>query len=196
MSSEYHSVEKPLIKTLGKLGWDFMTQEENLSLRGGSTDEVYIKPYVIDALMRYNARKGIDKDDCEQIYSKLLKVEDNEEFHSWLKGEKSYKPNADSKAITIDLIDKYHADNNQFVVTNQLVCTITKPEDAYKHIRPDLVLFVNGLPLSVIECKFLGTEGSNYTEGIKQLDRYQRTTPKLFIPNVFNISTDGHKFKY
>jgi type I restriction enzyme R subunit len=196
MSSEYHSVEKPLIKTLGKLGWDFISQADNLSLREGSTDEVFLKPYVIDALMKLNAHKGLDKDDCEQIFSKLKKIEDNEEFHSWLKGEKSYKPNADSKAITIDLIDKYNPDNNQYVVTNQLVCTITKPEDAYKHIRPDLVLFVNGLPITVIECKFLGTEGSNYTEGIKQLDRYQRTTPKLFVPNVFNISTDGHKLKY
>ena len=196
MSSEYHSVEKPLIKTINKLGWDFITQAENLSLRDGSTDEVFLKPYVIDALMKHNAHKGLDKDDCEQIYSKLKKIEDNEEFHAWLKGEKSYKPNADSKAITIDLIDKYNPDNNQYVVTNQLVCSITKPEDGQKHIRPDLVLFVNGLPITVIECKFLGTEGSNYTEGIKQLDRYQRTTPKLFTPNVFNISTDGHKLKY
>ena len=196
MSSEYHSVEKPLIKTLGKLGWDFITQAENLSLRDGSVDEVFLKPYVIDALMKHNAHKGLDKDDCEQIYSKLKKIEDNEEFHAWLKGEKSFKPNADSKAITIDLIDKYNPDNNQYVVTNQLVCSITKSEDGQKHIRPDLVLFVNGLPITVIECKFLGTEGSNYTEGIKQLDRYQRTTPKLFISNVFNISTDGHKLKY
>ena len=196
MASEYHSVEKPLIKTLGKLGWDFISQAENLSLRDGSMDEVFLKPYVIDALMKHNAHKGLDKDDCEQIYSKLKKIEDNEEFHAWLKGEKSYKPNADSKAITIDLIDRYNPDNNQYIVTNQLVCSITKPEDAYKHIRPDLVLFVNGLPITVIECKFLGTEGSNYTEGIKQLDRYQRTTPKLFVPNVFNISTDGHKLKY
>lgn len=196
MSSEYHSVEKPLIKTLGKLGWNFITQAENLSLREGSTDEVFLKPYVIDALMKHNAHKGLDRDDCEQIYSKLKKIEDNEEFNAWLKGEKSYKPNADSKAITIDLIDKYNPDNNQYVVTNQLVCSITRPEDGQKHIRPDLVLFVNGLPITVIECKFLGTEGSNYTEGIKQLDRYQRTTPKLFVPNVFNISTDGHKLKY
>ena len=113
--------------------------------------------------MKHNAHKGLDKDDCEQVFSKLKKIEDNEEFHAWLKGEKSYKPNADSKAITIDLIDKYNADNNQYVVTNQLVCSITKSEDGQKHIRPDLVLFVNGLPITVIECKFLGTEGSNYT---------------------------------
>ena len=78
MSSEYHSVEKPLIKTLGKLGWDFITQAENLSLRDGSVDEVFLKPYVIDALMKHNAHKGLDKDDCDQIYSKLKKIEDNE----------------------------------------------------------------------------------------------------------------------
>ena len=71
-----------------------------------------------------------------------------------------------------------------------------KPEDAQKHIKPDIVLFVNGIPITVIECKFLGTEGSTYSEGIKQLDRYQRTTPNLFVPNVFNVSTDGHKIKY
>ena len=195
MSSEYHSVEKPLIKTLGKLGWDFISQADNLSLRDCSVDEVFLKPYVIDGLMKHNAHKGLDKDDCEQIYSKLKKIEDNEEFHAWLKGEKSYKPNADSKAITIDLIDKYNPDNNQYVVTNQFVCS-TINSDKDKTIRPDLVLFVNGLPITVIECKFLGTEGSNYTEGIKQLDRYQKTTPKLFVPNSFNISTDGHKLKY
>ena len=121
--------------------------------------------------------------------SRLNRIDDNEEFHSWLKGEKSFKPNQESKAISIDLIDRVNIDNNNFSVTNQFVCAITKPEDAHKHIRPDVVLFVNGIPISVIECKFLGTEGSNYIEGVKQLDRYQRTTPKLFFPNVVSPSS-------
>ena len=56
-------------------------------------------------------------------YSKLKKIEDNEEFHAWLKGEKSYKPNADSKAITIDLIDKYNPDNNTCKSANCLMKT-------------------------------------------------------------------------
>ena len=175
---------------------DILSAAENSSLRDGSVDEVLLKPLVIDALLKLNAHKGLKPEHCETLYNRINRVDDNEEFHAWLKGEKSFKPNQESKAISIDLINRVNPEENHFAVTNQYVCTITKPEDAYKHIRPDVVLFVNGIPISVLECKFLGTEGSNYAEGIKQLDRYQRTTPNLFVPNVFNISTDGHKLKY
>ena len=196
MSSELHSVEIPLINTLKKLGWTYLSAAENSSLRDDSVDEVLLKPLVIDALLKLNAHKGLKPEHCETLYNRINRVDDNEEFHAWLKGEKSFKPNQESKAISIDLINRVNPEENHFAVTNQYVCTITKPEDAYKHIRPDVVLFVNGIPISVLECKFLGTEGSTYAEGIKQLDRYQRTTPNLFVPNVFNISTDGHKLKY
>lgn len=196
MSSELHSVEIPLINTLKKLGWTYLSAAENSSLRDGSVDEVLLKPLVIDALLKLNAHKGLKAEHCETLYNRINRVDDNEEFHSWLKGEKSFKPNQESKAISVDLINRINPEDNHFAVTNQYVCAITKPEDAQKHIRPDVVLFVNGIPISVLECKFLGTEGSTYVEGIKQLDRYQRTTPNLFVPNVFNISTDGHKLKY
>jgi len=196
MSSELHSVEIPLINTLKKLGWTYLSTQENSSLRDGSVDEVLLKPFVIDALLKLNAHKGLKPEHCETLYNRINRVDDNEEFHAWLKGEKSFKPNQESKAISIDLINRKNPEENHFAVTNQFVCAITNPEDAQKHIRPDVVLFVNGIPISVLECKFLGTGGSTYAEGIKQLDRYQRTTPKLFIPNVFNISTDGHKLKY
>jgi type I restriction enzyme, R subunit len=195
MSSELHSVELPFLETLKKLGWDYITPTENTSLRG-SFDDVIIKDYLFQALIKLNGHKGLKQSHCEAIYNKLNRIDDNEEFYAWLKGEKTFKPNQESKAISIDLIDKINPLNNHFVATNQYVCSITKPEDHYKHIKPDIVLFVNGIPITIVECKFLGTEGSNYAEGIKQLKRYQRTTPKLFLPNVFNISTDGHKLKY
>ena len=195
MASELHSVEIPLIKTLSKLGWEFIPQNENLALRGGSEDEVFLKEYVIDALLKYNGSKGLTQEDAETIYRKLNKVENNEEFYAWLKGEKSQKLK-DGKSVSVEFYDRWNPENNRFSVTQQFTCTITKPEDAKKNIRPDLVLFLNGIPLSVVECKFLGTEGSTYGEGIKQLERYQRTTPKLFYPNVFNITTDGLKLKY
>lgn len=195
MASELHSVEIPLIKTLSKLGWDFIPQNENLALRGGSEDEVFLKEYVIEAILKYNRSKGLTKEDAETIYRKLNRLENNEEFYTWLKGEKSQKLK-DGKSVSVEFYDRWNPENNRFSVTQQFTCTITKPEDAKKNIRPDLVLFLNGIPLTVVECKFLGTEGSTYGEGIKQLERYQRTTPKLFYPNVFNITTDGLKLKY
>lgn len=195
MTSELHSVEIPLIKTLQRLGWEFISQNKNLALRGGSEHEVFLKEYVIEAILKYNRSKGLTKEDAETIYRKLNRLENNEEFYSWLKGEKSQKLK-DGKSVSVEFYDRWNPENNRFSVTQQFTCTITKPEDAKKNIRPDLVLFLNGIPLTVVECKFLGTEGSTYGEGIKQLERYQRTTPKLFYPNVFNITTDGLKLKY
>lgn len=196
MSSELHSVEIPFLETLKRLGWTYLYTSDINTYRNNSVDEVLLKPLVIEALLKLNSSKGLKPEHCEVLYNKIRRVDDNEEFHAWLKGEKSFKPNQETKAISIDLINQDNPEDNHFAVTNQYVCAITKPEDAQKHIKPDIVLFVNGIPITVIECKFLGTEGSTYSEGIKQLDRYQRTTPNLFVPNVFNVSTDGHKIKY
>ncbi len=196
MSSELHSVEIPFLETLKRLGWTYLSTSDVNTYRNNSVDEVLLKPLVIEALLKLNSSKGLKPEHCEALYNKIRRVDDNEEFHAWLKGEKSFKPNQETKAISIDLINQDNPEDNHFAVTNQYVCAITKPEDAQKHIKPDIVLFINGIPITVIECKFLGTEGSTYSEGIKQLDRYQRTTPNLFVPNVFNVSTDGHKIKY
>lgn len=54
MASEYHSVELPLIKTLGKLGWSYISEAENLASRGGSVDEIFLKDRLIDALLKLN----------------------------------------------------------------------------------------------------------------------------------------------
>ena len=59
MSSELHSVEIPLIKTLNKLGCTYLSVEENNSLRDWSVDEVLLKPILIDALLKLNAHKGL-----------------------------------------------------------------------------------------------------------------------------------------
>ena len=100
-------------------------------------------------------------------------------------------------SITINLVDKENIKNNRFTVTNQFKQSITHGVlEEEKHIKPDVVLFINGIPICVIECKMLSTEGSNWEEGIRQLERYQRHSPELFIPNCFNASTDGHLFKY
>ena len=90
-----------LIRTLEKLGWDFMTPDEAFMQRDYSPDEILLKPHVIDALLKLNADKGLKPEHCEALYHKISRIDDNEEFHAWLKGEKSYKPNPETKAITI-----------------------------------------------------------------------------------------------
>lgn len=193
MYTEYTSVELPLINTLAKLGWSFI--HPNVLEASGRTVYDHIVPSIFkEALLRINP--SLSQSDAKIILERLRRVESDEEFYSWLSGEETYKPSIDDKAINIKLIDLLDIYNNTFNVTNQYKTAITNADNAEKHIKPDVVLLVNGLPLTIIECKTLTTENSTWEEGIKQIDRYIRTTPNLFKYNAFNISTDGFTYKY
>ncbi len=197
MYSELKNVEIPLVKTLHeRLGWDYVPSDQLDTLRQ-SYDNPFILDYLVEAIIKLNGSKGITEDLARQIIHKLHQVDNNEEFTKWLKGEKSFKPSQSKKAVTIRLIDFDHIENNRFTVTNQFTQTITKGAiEGEKHIRPDIVLLINGIPTTVIECKVISTEGSVWEEGVKQLGRYQRHSPDLFKSNCFNVSTDGHILKY
>lgn len=195
MYSELKSVEQPLIKTLQKLGWEYISATE-LDKSRTSYNDIFVEPLLKESLLRLNSSKGLTEKDATELIRRLKRFDDDEEFHNWLKGDQTYKPTPDANAISITLIDEDNIDNNRFIVTSQYSCAITKPEDNRKEIRPDVVLLVNGIPLCVIECKFLGTAGSTFEEGLKQIRRYQRVCPELFSPNGFNITTDGYTLKY
>jgi type I restriction enzyme R subunit len=82
--------------------------------------------------------------------------------------------------------------NNHFVVTNQFYF-----EGDTENIRPDILIFLNGLPIVDIEAKSpTASEGVTFENAIDQLKRYEKVAKKLFLPNCFNIATDGLKTVY
>ncbi len=197
MYSELKDVEIPIVKTLHEgLKWDYISSTELDKLRE-SYENPFITPHLKEAIIKLNSDKGINEDHAEAIIHKLKRIDSNEKFSFWLKGERSFKLSQSEKAVTIRLIDTEDIKNNRFTVTNQFKQVITRGVNQNeKHIKPDIVLFVNGIPTTVLECKVVSTEDSNWQEGIRQLQRYQRHSPELFIPNCFNVSTDGHILKY
>ena len=88
------------------------------------------------------------------------------------------------KTAIVNLIDYEHEDENDFLVVNQY----TVQELDVK--RPDIVVFVNGLPLVVIELKSPSREETNASEAYVQLRNYQKYIPSLFIYNAFNVMSD------
>lgn len=83
-------------------------------------------------------------------------------------------------------------ENNQFVVTNQFYF-----EGNGENIRPDVLVFLNGLPVVDIEAKSpTAATNVNYTNAVGQIKRYERNAQKLFWPNCFNIATDGLMTRY
>jgi type I restriction enzyme R subunit len=85
------------------------------------------------------------------------------------------------------LVDFDHPAANDWLAVRQL----TIAGLAGKHIRPDLLLFLNGLPVVVIELKDPTDEKADLGVAIDQLKRYMDTAPDLFVPNVLCAVSDG-----
>src|SRR5690625_3424866 len=84
------------------------------------------------------------------------------------------------------LFDWENINNNEFVAVNQF----TVIEGQYNK-RPDIVIFVNGLPLVVIELKNATDERTGITEAFRQIQTYKSTVPSLFNYNTLLIVSDG-----
>jgi type I restriction enzyme R subunit len=85
------------------------------------------------------------------------------------------------------LVDFDNVANNDFLVVRQLTVAMTNG----KLIRPDLIVYLNGLPLAVIELKDPTDEGATLETAIDQLGRYMRGAPDLFVANMVLVASDG-----
>ncbi|MCR5395790.1 MAG: type I restriction endonuclease subunit R [Bacteroidales bacterium] len=88
------------------------------------------------------------------------------------------------KTRIVNLIDFEHPERNDFLVVNQY--TVQELDTK----RPDIVVFVNGLPLVIIELKSPSREETDASEAYLQLRNYQKFIPSLFIYNAFNVMSD------
>ena len=116
----------------------------------------------------------------------------NEEFHRNLTESinVSYQKDGATRGDYVWLIDFANPENNEFVVTNQF--TIIENN---QNKRPDIILFVNGLPLVVIELKNAADENTTLTSAYRQLETYKQTIPSLFTYNGFVVVSDGLEAK-
>lgn len=114
---------------------------------------------------------------------------DNREFHNLLVNgvDVEYRDeNGDMRTNKVWLLDTEHPENNEFVAVNQY----TMMQGDY-HRRPDVVLFVNGLPLAVIELKDPTEEKASLKAAYNQLQTYKAEIPALFRFNELLIISDG-----
>lgn len=113
-------------------------------------------------------------------------VQQNKQFMEWLQNgvEVSYQKNGETKHNIIHLIDYIKPSNNLFHAINQW--TVVEHETK----RPDVVVFVNGLPLVVVELKSCIREDTDFSDGYRQIKNYMQEIPSLFQYNAFCIISD------
>lgn len=95
-----------------------------------------------------------------------------------------YFDGSEEKSAIVYLIDYDNVDNNSFIVANQW----TFIENSNK--RPDIILFINGLPLVVIELKSPSREETDASEAYRQLRNYMHEIPSMFIYNAICVMSD------
>ncbi len=115
-------------------------------------------------------------------------VKSNRAFHQFLlEGVKvEYKEDNQSKTDYVQLIDFSNPANNQFLVVNQFTLAGTKG-----HRRPDLIVFINGLPLAVIELKNPADSQADIWSAFSQLQTYKNEISDLFVFNEALVVSDG-----
>lgn len=113
-------------------------------------------------------------------------VQQNAIFMDYLQNgiQVSYFQDGDQRGDVVYLVDYQNKENNSFIVANQW----TFIENSNK--RPDIVVFLNGLPVVIIELKSPSREETNASEAYLQLRNYMQEIPSMFIYNAFLVMSD------
>ena len=154
--------------------------------------EVVLVSRLQNAIDKINT--GIPKAIQEEAIKNVLRVHhttllaNNEAFHKLLTEGVDVKgrEGGEVKTFKVWLLDFNDARNNDFVAVNQLTII-----ENHNKKRPDVIIYVNGLPLVVIEIKNATDENTTAKNGYDQLQTYKQAIPTLFNYNCFLIATDG-----
>lgn len=154
-----------------------------------------------DVVLTTRLRDAIDKlnptitqDAKEDALKKVLRTEspnaliNNENFHRYLTDGVDVEMRTESgiRGEKIYIVDFENPENNEFLAVNQFTVV-----EGNQNKRPDIILFINGLPLVVIELKNAVDENANLKSAFNQLQTYKQAIPSLFTYNSLLIISDG-----
>lgn len=177
--------------------WKYQTAQD----LNRSVNEVLLEQSLTEALIRLNPEIAAKNELAEEVIYKLRAilisvnqvglVKANEEFFKWLTGEKTMPFGENNRHVPIRLIDFDDLQKNHYIITNQF--RIHHRETKI----PDIVLFINGIPVVVGEAKTPIRPSISWLDGAYEIhDVYENTIPQLFVPNIISFATEGKEFYY
>ena len=187
MSINENTLEQAIITELQAKGYEYVYGPEIER----DYHEVILEECFRTSMLNINP--GITQEIISEAYKSiknlgLLRLENlNASFHKYLvEGIPiPYKKDGEIRTFTVKLIDFDNADANDFKVINQY--TIIE----YKNKRPDILVFINGIPMVLFELKNMANDSTTVEQAYIQVKNYQLDIPKLFNYNAFNVISDG-----
>lgn len=172
--------------------WKYVQSE----LLRRNVDDILLEKELTDALCRLNPEIAAQPERAEEVIHKLRAilitvnnvglVRANEEFAKWLRGEVSLPFGKGEHHVPIRLIDFENKKNNSFILANQLSVRARETK------IPDIVCYVNGIPLVVGESKTPVRPAVSWLDGAHDIHViYENSIPQFFVPNVLSFATEG-----
>ena len=166
-----------------------------------SVNEVLIEKDLKEALIRLNPEISLNPALAEEVIYKLRAilisvnqvglVKANEEFFKWLSGDKTMPFGENNRHVPIKIFDFEDLMQNSYTITNQF--RIHHRETKI----PDVVLFINGIPVVVGEAKTPIRPSVSWLDGAYEIHEvYENTVPSLFVPNILSFATEGKSLYY
>jgi len=210
-TAEQYSAHIPALQTLMSLGWEFMSAHDCLTLRDGNK-AVILKSILVEELKKREFEfKGqtypLSTNAIDQIVRDLSSpgmqeglLTASERLYNAITLGITVTEFVDGKrhSVTVKIIDWDNSENNSFIVTEEFEVLAS---DGTHTRRPDIICFINGLPVAVIEAKRPDSGNPNKSmveEGISQSIRNQKTDeiPQLFAYSQLLLSISGTDGKY
>jgi len=193
------AVEQAMLEWLASLGWSVAHGPDisppDAKTPGTERDsyrEVALRHRLADAIARLNPHipPGARDDALRRVLSPNVPalVSTNRQLHRWLVDgvPVEYQRDGETRGDRVRLLDFADVAANDWVAVNQF--SVQGPKLTR---RPDVVLFVNGLPLVVVELKNPGDEDADIWAAWNQLQAYQQDIPDLFHANALQVISDG-----
>ncbi len=184
------------VELFQQLGYKYLygpdVAPDGVNPQRNSFDEVVLKDILRTAVYRIN--DALPKEVCDEAVNQVLRIAspdvlaNNETFHRMLTEGISVSVHKDGaeRGELVWLVDFDNPYNNDFRVVNQF--TIIENN---RNKRPDVLLFVNGLPLVVIELKSAADENATIQSAFRQIETYKESIPSLFTYNALVVISDG-----
>ncbi|MCZ7356566.1 MAG: type I restriction endonuclease [Candidatus Methanoperedens sp.] len=190
-------VEEGVLEILSELGYEILNgldiAPDGINAERRSYSDTVLVERLRDAVDRINP--NIPEEAREEAIKKVLRTEspqliiNNQNFHKKLVEGVDIEYRKKDGKLTNDkvwLFDFKNPQNNEFLAVNQF--TILENNN---NRRPDIILFINGLPLVVIELKNPADENATIWTAFNQLETYKSQIPSLFSYNEILVISDG-----
>jgi type I restriction enzyme R subunit len=182
------AIEQIALDTFAEQGYEII----NGTTIDRAYSEVVLTSRLADAIDKLNP--NLPNEVRDEAVKNVLRIQhttplaNNEAFHKLLTEGVDVKGREgdQNKTFKVWLMDFDNPDSNDFIAVNQFTIV-----EKHTNKRPDIILFINGLPLVVIEIKNATSENATIKNAFDQLQTYKQAIPTLFNYNSILIATDG-----